>query len=107
MFRAAALLAGAATASVDAPTWFRIDEEAVGRMSEQTAEARGRQLVDALLLRSDLRLKCAINRFEVRVSETGDVLPVDSAFESRQLRDRPVSSSSLRTVSPRIRPATA
>ena len=53
--------------------WFRIDEEAIGRMPEQTAEARGRQLVDALLLRTDeLPLKCAINCFEVGVSDTGN-----------------------------------
>ena len=52
--------------------WFRIDEEAISRMPGKTAEARGRQLVDALLNRTNLRLKCAINRFWVQVSETGD-----------------------------------
>ena len=43
----------------------------------------------------------------VRIQSRRLVLPVGSAVESRRLRDRPVSSSSLRTVSPRIRPAAA
>ena len=47
-------------------------------MVENTPEARGRRLVDALLTRgvekvekSDLPLKCALSRFEVE-SDSGD-----------------------------------
>ena len=55
--------------------WFRIKEEAVRRMRETTPEARGRRLIDVLLTRvrtNDLPLRSAINRFEVRVSDTGE-----------------------------------
>ena len=55
--------------------WLRIDERSIGRMPDTTPEARGRRLVDALLAqvrKSDLPLKSALNRFEARVSATGD-----------------------------------
>lgn len=55
--------------------WFRIKEDAVKRMREITPEARGRRLIDALLTRvgkGDLPLRSTLNRFEVRVSETGE-----------------------------------
>ena len=32
------------------PVWFRIDEEALGRMPEKTPAARGTRLVDALIV---------------------------------------------------------
>lgn len=55
--------------------WFRIDEASIGRLPDKTPEAKGRRLVDALLTRvrtSDLPVDCALNRFEVRVSDAGD-----------------------------------
>ena len=54
--------------------WFRIEEEDVGRLPGNDPGARGRLLVDALLARvkrGDIQIQSAINRFEVRVSETG------------------------------------
>ena len=54
--------------------WFRIDEEAIGRMPEKTPRDRGARLVDALIvwITPDRPLEPGINRFEVRVSEAGD-----------------------------------
>ena len=54
--------------------WFRIAEEAIGRMPEKTPGDRGRRLVDALIvwITPDRLLQPGINRFEVRVSEAGD-----------------------------------
>ena len=54
--------------------WFRIDDEAIGRMPEKTPAARGQRLVDALIvwITPDRQLEPGINRFEVRVSEPGD-----------------------------------
>ena len=55
--------------------WFRIEEEDVGRLPGNDPGARGRLLIDALLAgvkRGDIQLQSAINRFEVRVSDTGD-----------------------------------
>ena len=54
--------------------WFRLDEDAIGRMPEKTPTARGDRLVDALIvwITPDRQLEPGINRFEVRVSETGD-----------------------------------
>ena len=54
--------------------WFRIAEEALGRMPAETPAARGHRLVDALIVWStpDRQLEPGINRFEVRVSEAGD-----------------------------------
>ena len=51
--------------------WFRIAEEAINRMPEKTPAARGRRLVDALIvwITPDRPLEPGINRFEVRVSE--------------------------------------
>ena len=57
--------------------WFRIEEEDVGRLPGNDPGARGRILVEALLARvkkGDIELQSAINRFEVRVSNTGDAL---------------------------------
>ena len=50
------------------------DEDAIGRMPEKTPTARGDRLVDALIvwITPDRQLEPGINRFEVRVSETGD-----------------------------------
>ena len=59
----------------DYQVWFRIEEEDVGRLPGNEAGARGRRLVDALLARveaGDIRLRSGINRFEVRVSDTGE-----------------------------------
>ena len=70
-----ALWFGAEFDGSDDQVWFRIDEESIGRLPDKTPEARGRRLVDALLTRvskSDLPLRSALNRFEVRVSEGGD-----------------------------------
>ncbi len=54
--------------------WFRIAEDAVGRMPAETPADRGRRLVDALIvwITPDRQLEPSINRFEVRVSEAGD-----------------------------------
>ena len=54
--------------------WFRIDEDAIGRMPEKTPAARGDRLIDALIvwITPDRPLEPGINRFEVRVSEPGD-----------------------------------
>ena len=54
--------------------WFRIEEGAIGRMPEATPESRGRRLLDALKrwIKADRPLRCGINRFEVRVSDSGD-----------------------------------
>ncbi len=55
--------------------WFRIEEEDVGRLPGNDPGTRGRFLTDALLARveaGDIRLRSAINRFEVRVSDTGE-----------------------------------
>ena len=54
--------------------WFRIAEEAIGRMPEKTPRDRGARLVDALIvwITPDRQLKPGLNRFEVRVSEAGD-----------------------------------
>ena len=54
--------------------WFRIDEDAIGRMPEKTPAARGQRLIDALIvwITPDRPLEPGINRFEVRVSEPGD-----------------------------------
>ena len=54
--------------------WFRIAEEAVGRMPEKTPRDRGARLVDALIvwITPDRQLKPGLNRFEVQVSEAGD-----------------------------------
>ena len=54
--------------------WFRIDDEAIGRMPEKTPAARGARLIDALIvwITPDRPLEPGINRFEVRVSEAGD-----------------------------------
>ena len=50
--------------------WFRIAEAAVARMPAETPAARGRLLVDALIvwITPDRALQPGINRFEVRVS---------------------------------------
>ena len=54
--------------------WFRVAEEAIGRMSAETPAGRGRRLVDALIgwITPARQLEPGINRFEVRVSEAGD-----------------------------------
>ena len=54
--------------------WFRIAEEAIGRMPEKTPRDRGARLVDALIvwITPDRQLAPGLNRFEVRVSEAGD-----------------------------------
>ena len=54
--------------------WFRIAEEAVGRMPEKTPRDRGARLVNALIvwITPDRQLQLGLNRFEVRVSEAGD-----------------------------------
>ena len=54
--------------------WFRIAEEALGRMPEKTPAARGARLIDALIVwvTPDRPLEPGINRFEVQVSEVGD-----------------------------------
>ena len=54
--------------------WFRISTEAVRQMREQTPNARGDRLVDALLawLTPDRPLGREINRFEVRVFDDGE-----------------------------------
>ena len=55
--------------------WFRITEESIARIPAETPTARGQHLVDALILRMTAEnrpLRCGINRFEVRVSETGE-----------------------------------
>ena len=54
--------------------WFRIDEDAIGRMPEKTPAARGKRLIDALIawITPAQPLAPGINRFEVRVSEAGD-----------------------------------
>ena len=55
--------------------WFRIEEEHVGRLPGNDPGARGHLLIDTLLAqvrRSEIQLQSAINRFEVRVSDTGD-----------------------------------
>ena len=54
--------------------WFRIAEEAIGRMPEKTPAARGQRLVDALIvwITPARPLEPGINRFEARVSEAGD-----------------------------------
>ena len=54
--------------------WFRIGEEAIGRMPAETPAGRGHRLVDALIvwITPDRQLEPGINRFEVRVSEAGD-----------------------------------
>ena len=54
--------------------WFRIGEEAVGRMPAETPAAPGRRLLDALIvwIMPDRPLEPGINRFEVLVSETGE-----------------------------------
>lgn len=49
--------------------------EDVGRLAGNDPGTRGRLLIDALLAQvegGDIRLKNAINRFEVRVCDTGD-----------------------------------
>ena len=73
--RNGALWFGAELDGSDYQVWFRIEEEDVGRLPGNDPGARGRLLVDALLARvkrSDIQLQSAINRFEVRVSDTGD-----------------------------------
>ena len=47
--------------------WFRIAEEAIGRMPEKTPAARGGNLVDALIvwIAPDRQIEPGINRFEV------------------------------------------
>ena len=57
-----------------AQVWFQIAEEAIGRMPEKTPEDRGRRLIDALIvwITPDRQIEPSLNRFEVRVSETGD-----------------------------------
>ena len=54
--------------------WFQLDDEAIRRMPEKTPRARGERLIDTLLawLTLDRRLRGELNRFEVRVSATGD-----------------------------------
>ena len=54
--------------------WFRITSEAVRRMREGDAVARGERLVDALLawLTPARRLGPEVNRFQVLVSDDGD-----------------------------------
>lgn len=55
--------------------WFRVTEEAIGRMPVDTPATRGRRLVDALIVRMTpgSQFRSGINRFEVRVSEAGDM----------------------------------
>ena len=54
--------------------WFRIAEEAIGRMPEKTPAARGQRLVDALIvwITPARPIEPGINRFAARVSEAGD-----------------------------------
>ncbi len=54
--------------------WFRITWEAIRRMKERTPHARGNRLVDALVswMTPERSLEPGLNRFKVRVSETGD-----------------------------------
>ena len=70
-----ALWFGADLDGSDDQVWFRIDGESIGRMPDKTPEAKGRRLVDALLAQvrnGNISLRATINRFEVRVSVTGD-----------------------------------
>ena len=55
--------------------WFRITSEAVRRMREGDAVGRGERLVDALLawLTPARRLGPEVNRFQVLVSDDGDI----------------------------------
>ena len=54
--------------------WFRIALEAIRRMKEQTPQARGNRLVDALIswMTPERPLEPGLNCFDVRVSDTGD-----------------------------------
>ena len=74
--------------------WFRIDEEAIGRMPEKTPAARGQRLVDALIvwITPDRQLEPGINRFEVRVSEAGDTVPGGGPCRRRRAGDRPLGA---------------
>ena len=65
---------GPSSAPTANQVWFRIAEEAIGRMPEKTPRARGARLVDALIvwITPDRQLGPGLNRFEVRVSEAGD-----------------------------------
>ena len=66
---------GAEIESSGDQVWFRIEEDAIRRMPEKTPGARGRHLIDALLThvgKNGLQPRSALNRFEVRVSDTGD-----------------------------------
>ena len=55
--------------------WFRITSEAIRRMREGDAVGRGERLVDALLawLTPARRLGPEVNRFQVLVSDAGDI----------------------------------
>ncbi len=63
--------------------WFRVASDAVGRLQADTPGARGDRLIDALLawLPSDDQLERDVSRFEVRVSDEGDI-PVGGAARS-------------------------
>lgn len=54
--------------------WFRIRDEAIGRLPGKTPRDRGECLISALhtWLTPDRQLRHNLNRFEVRVSEAGD-----------------------------------
>ena len=55
--------------------WSRIDKGSIGRMPDKTPEAKGRHLIDALLAHikeKRLSTQVGLNRFDVRVSNTGD-----------------------------------
>ena len=64
---------GAELAPEGDQVWFRIAEEAIGRMPEKTPRDRGARLVDALIvwITADRQLAPGFNCFEVRVSEAG------------------------------------
>ena len=51
-----------------------IEEESIRRMPDATPEGRGRRVLDALhvWVAADRRLRCGINRFEVRGDKSGD-----------------------------------
>ena len=70
-----ALWFGADLDGSDDQVWFRINQESIGQMPDKTPEAKGRRLVDALLAQvrnGNISLRPALNRFDVRVSVSGD-----------------------------------
>ena len=64
---------GAELNPVGDQVWFRIAAEDIGRMPAETSTARGRCLIDALIvwITPDRPLGPGLNRFQVRVSDDG------------------------------------